>query len=315
MNHITHFILQGFVILLLAPLVNGIIGKIKAFSQKRQGPPFLQLYYDIHKLFKKDTVVSTVSSWIFKVTPYMVFSTSSAAALLVPAVTTALPENLPGDVILIISLLALGRFFMMLGALDTGSTFGGLGSSREALISALAEPSLLISLITLGLISKTTSLPGIMVQMQSIETPLMQPVFVMLVLALLLVILMDTSRIPVDDPSTHLELTMVHEAMMLEYSGRYLALMELGSAIKQLLLITLVVNLFLPAPLVPNGSGIMIFLTGFALYVVKIVVVSGVIGLLEVSTVKFRFFSVPNIGALSLILSFLGFLQYFVLGR
>jgi len=245
----------------------------------------------------------------------MVFATSLAAALLVPAVTAVLPENLPGDVILIISLLALGRFFMMLGALDTGSTFGGLGSSREALISALAEPSLLISLLTLGLISKTTSLPGIMVQMQTIETPLMQPVFVMLVLALLLVILMDTSRIPVDDPSTHLELTMVHEAMVLEYSGRYLALMELGSAIKQLLLITLVVNLFLPAPLVSLGSGIMVFLTGFALYVVKIVVVSGVIGLIEVSTVKFRFFSVPNIGALSLILSFLGFLQYFVLGR
>lgn len=312
---IGYLLLQLAGTVLLAPLVNGIIGKIKAFSQKRQGPPLLQLYFDLYKLFRKQTVVSTVSSWIFKTTPYVVFTTALVASLLVPIVPALMPENLPDDIIFIVYLLALGRFFMMLGALDTGSTFGGMGSSREALISSLAEPSLLITLITIGLIAKTTNIAVMMTQMQAGNPPLLQPVFVMLILAMLLVILMDTSRIPVDDPSTHLELTMVHEAMILEYSGKHLALMELGAAIKQLVLITLVVNLFIPYEGVFQATGFLLALLSLAAYFVKVVVVSFFIGLVEVYTVKFRFFSVPNIAAMSLILSFLGFLQYFVLGR
>lgn len=300
---------------MLAPLVNGIIGKIKAFSQKRQGPPFLQLYYDLHKLFKKQTVVSNVSTWIFKVTPMIVFTTALCAGMIVPVVTSFMPENFSGDIIFTIYLLALGRFFMMAGALDTGSTFGGMGSSREALISSLAEPSLLLSVITVALISGTTSASGMMLKMQTENAPLLQPVYMMLFLAILLVILMDTSRIPVDDPSTHLELTMVHEAMILEYSGRNLALMELGAAIKQLLLITLVVNLFLPLQLFAGTTGLAFVVISLVMYIIKVIFVAAIIGLIEVSTVKFRFFSVPNIAALSLILSFLGFLQYFVLGR
>ncbi|MBK5246978.1 MAG: NADH-quinone oxidoreductase subunit H [Peptostreptococcaceae bacterium] len=315
MRYIEYFLFQGIVLIMLAPLVNGIIGKIKAFSQKRQGPPFLQLYYDLHKLFKKQTVVSDVSTWIFKVTPMIVFTTALCAAMIVPVVTSFIPENFPGDIIFTIYLLALGRFFMMAGALDTGSTFGGMGSSREALISSLAEPSLLISVITVALISGTTSVSGMMLKMQTENAPLLQPVYMMLFLAILLVILMDTSRIPVDDPSTHLELTMVHEAMILEYSGRNLALMELGAAIKQLLLITLVVNLFLPQQLVLGATGVALVVISLLMYIIKVIFVAVIIGLIEVSTVKFRFFSVPNIAALSLILSFLGFLQYFVLGR
>jgi len=315
MRYIEYFLFQGIVLVMLAPLVNGIIGKIKAFSQKRQGPPFLQLYYDLHKLFKKQIVVSDVSTWIFKVTPMIVFTTALCAGMIVPVVTSFIPENFPGDIIFTIYLLALGRFFMMAGALDTGSTFGGMGSSREALISSLAEPSLLISVITVALISGTTSVSGMMLKMQTENTPLLQPVYVMLFLAILLVILMDTSRIPVDDPSTHLELTMVHEAMILEYSGRNLALMELGAAIKQLLLITLVVNLFLPNQLFIGTTGVALVVISLVMYIIKVIFVAVIIGLIEVSSVKFRFFSVPNIAALSLILSFLGFMQYFILGR
>jgi formate hydrogenlyase subunit 4 len=300
---------------MLAPLVNGIIGKIKAFSQKRQGPPFLQFYYDLYKMFRKQPVVSEVSTWIFKVTPIIVFATALSAGMLAPVVTSFMPKNFPGDIIFMVYLLALGRFFMMAGALDTGSPFGGMGSSREALISALAEPAFLISFITVALIAGTTSVSGMMLKMQTENTPLLQPVYVMLFLSIILVILMDTSRIPIDDPATHLELTMVHEAMILEYSGRNLAFMELGAAIKQLLLITVLVNLFLPHQMFFGNAPVLFVVVNLAMYILKVIFIAVILGLIEVSTVKFRFFSVPNIAALSIILSFLGFLQYFVLGR
>lgn len=311
---INNFI-QLLLILLLAPLVGGLIKKIKAFSQKRQGAPVLQMYYDLYKLMKKETVVSETASWIYKATPYIVFSTAVAAALLVP-VSTLLPVvPFPGDIILLFYLLALGRFFMCISALDTGSTFGGMGASREAMISSLIEPSILVSVFTIGLIAGSTSIHQMMVTMAATENPLFQPVFLLTFLAMLIIILAETSRIPVDDPATHLELTMVHEAMLLEYSGRHLALMEYGAAVKQLILITLVVNLFLPVdqliPVVGAGG----FLLSVALYFIRVVLLSVIIAVTEVSTVKFRFFSIPNLAALAFILSFLGFLQYFILGR
>lgn len=315
MKYIGYYLFQIVVLVMLAPLVNGIIIKIKAFSQKRQGAPLLQMYFDIYKLFKKQSVVSEVSSWIFKATPYVVLATALCAGMLVPVLTSILPGDLFGDIFFVIYILALGRFFMMLAALDTGSTFGGMGSSREALISSLAEPSLLISLVTIGLIAKTTSVSSMMIKMQTESVPLFQPVYVLALFAMLLVILMETSRIPIDDPATHLELTMVHEAMILEYSGRNLAIMELGSVVKQLVLITLVVNLFLPYKQYLGTGGVLFILVTLGIYILKVVLVSVLIALIEVSTVKLRFFSMPNLAALSLILSFLGFLQYFVLGR
>ena len=308
-------IVQFLVILLLAPLVGGVIKKIKAFSQKRKGAPILQNYYDLLKLVRKESVVSETSSWIYKATPYIMFSTAAAAALLVP-VTTLLPaEPFFGDIILLFYLLALGRFFMCLSALDTGSTFGGMGSSREAMISSLIEPSILVSVFTIGLISGSTSIYQMMYSMRTIGNPLFHPVFILTFLAMLIITLAETSRIPVDDPATHLELTMVHEAMLLEYSGRHLALMEYGAAIKQLILITLIVNLFLPMDQLIPFSGAGAVLLGIIFYVIKVAFVAIIIAIAEVSTVKFRFFSIPNLAALSFILSFLGFLQYFVLGR
>lgn len=303
------------IILLLAPMVNGIIKKLKAFTQKRQGPPVLQMYWDLIKLVKKESVISETASWIFRVTPYVVFGTAAAGALLVP-VTNLLPGiRFTGDIILLFYLLALGRFFMCLSGLDTGSAFGGMGSSREAMISSLIEPSILLSVFTVGLIAGSTSISRMMASMSGLGTPLLHPVFILTFIAMLVIILAETARIPVDDPSTHLELTMVHEAMMLEYSGRHLALMEYGASIKQLILITLTVNFFLPADQLILFTGTGAFLVSLVLYFLRVVLLAVIIAAVEVSTVKFRFFSIPNLAALAFILSFLGFLQYFVLGR
>ncbi|MBC3804023.1 formate hydrogenlyase [Acetobacterium fimetarium] len=311
---ILYFIVQTGFVILAAPLVNGIIKKIKALSQKRTGAPVLQMYYDLFKLFKKTSVVSDVSSWIFRVTPYIVFATAVAAAMIVPVTTLIKPVWNTGDVILLVYILALGRFFMMLAALDTGSTFGGMGASREAMISALIEPSILVSLITVGLIAKSTAVFPIMTFMQTVQNPLIHPVYLMIFCALLIVIIAETSRIPVDDPSTHLELTMVHEAMLLEYSGRSLALMELAAAIKQLVFITLLVNLFLPHDQLIGIHGIAAIGISLLIYLAKVFIAALLIGIVEVNTVKLRLFSIPNLAALSFILSFIGFLQFFAFG-
>jgi Formate hydrogenlyase subunit 4 len=315
MMNITYFIVQAMVIILAAPLVNGIIKKIKALSQKRKGAPVSQLYFDLFKLLKKDTVVSDTASWIFHVTPYIVFATSLTAALLVPVTTMIHPGWHGGDLILTVYVLALGRFFMMLAGLDTASTFGGMGSSREAMISSLIEPSLLVSLITVGLIAKSTSAFQIMAYMTSVGAPLIHPVYLMAFIALMIIILAETARIPVDDPSTHLELTMVHEAMLLEYSGRGLALMELGASIKQLMFITLAVNIFFPHDQLIHITGAAAVLLSLLIYLIKVILISSLIAIAEISTVKLKLFSIPNLAALSFILSFIGFMQYFVLGR
>ncbi len=315
MINVTYFIVQIIVVMMLAPLVNGIIKKVKALSQKRKGAPVLQLYLDLFKLLKKGTVVSDTASWIFKATPYVVFATSLTAALLVPVTTMIDPIWHAGDLILMVYILALGRFFMMLAGLDTASTFGGMGSSREAMISSLIEPSILVSLITVGLIAKSTAAYRIMNYMKDVDMPLSHPVYLMACIALFIIILAETARIPVDDPSTHLELTMVHEAMLLEYSGRSLALMELGASVKQLVFITLLVNIFIPHDQFILVSGAGAVLLSLLVYLIKVILISVLIAVAEVSTVKLKLFSIPNLAALSFILSFIGFMQYFVLGR
>jgi formate hydrogenlyase subunit 4 len=314
-NIIIYPVIQVLVVILVAPLVNGIIKKIKAYTQKRTGVPVLQMYYDLFKLFQKDIVVSEVSSWIFRWAPYVVFSTSLAAALLVPVTTLLAPIGFPGDMIMLIYVFALGRFFLALAGLDAAGTFGGMGSSREGMISSLMEPSILVSVFTIGLISRSTSVYQMMESSQNLGVPLFHPVYLLVFLALLITIMAETARIPVDDPATHLELTMVHEAMILEYSGRHLALMELGAAIKQLVFLTFVVNIFLPHDHLISLVGMAAIIVSLLIYVVKVIFLSIIIAMIEVNTVKFRFFSIPNLAALSFILSFLGFLNHFVLGR
>lgn len=316
MNQVLNMFVQLAVIVTLAPLVGGIIKKIKALSQKRKGPPVFQMYYDLYKLTQKDTVVSETASWIFKATPYIQISSVLLAAVLVP-VSVKLPSSgFMGDAILTVYLLALGRFFMVLAGLDTASTFGGMGSSREMMISSLMEPSIMVSLFTIGLLAGSTSVWDMMQSSVLAGWGILQPVYLLTFSALFIILMAETARIPVDDPATHLELTMVHEAMLLEYSGRYLAMMEFSAAIKQLLLITLIVNIFLPFDgLLQTGHPLLLLLISILVYVAKVILIAVVIGIVEIKTVKLRLFSIPNLAALSFILALLGFFQYWIIGR
>lgn len=316
MNVIVYILIQLSVMICVAPLVNGIIKKIKALSQKRKGAPVLQLYYDLFKLVKKDTVVSETTSWIFRAAPYITFIATVCAALLIPVTTLIKPISFMGDIILSIYILALGRFFLTLSALDTGSTFGGMGSSREMMISSIFEPAMLVSIFTLGLMAKSTSAYGMMSNAVQMGLSVIQPVYVLVFLAVFIILLAETARIPIDDPATHLELTMVHEAMILEYSGRNLALMELAASIKQLILITLLANLFIPLDaLIYVGNPAVGVVISLLLYLIKVIFISVLVAITEISTVKLRLFSVPNLAAISFILSFLGFAEYFIVGR
>jgi len=317
MSSLTFIGLQLLVLLVLAPLTSGIIKKWKALSQKRKGLPILQLYRDIFKLFQKVLVISATASWVFTAAPYITLITVLLAGLFVPVTLYFGSLSFAGDLLLVVYTLALGRFFMALAGLDTGSTFGGMGSSREMLISALMEPALLVALFTLGLLSGSTSIAAMMASSAADSLLIFQPVYWLLAAAVFIILIAETARIPVDDPATHLELTMVHEAMLLEYSGRYLALMELAAAVKQLLFLTLLANIFIPLDswlLGPATLGQNLPLS-LLLYFIKIVILSVLVGLVEINTVKLRFFSVPNLAAVSFTLSFLAFVQYFVIGR
>jgi formate hydrogenlyase subunit 4 len=274
------------------------------------------MYYDLRKLITKDTVVSDTASWIFKATPYISICSVLLAAVLIPVTTRIKPANFIGDVILAVYLLALGRFFMVLAGLDTASTFGGMGSSREMMISSLIEPSLLVTLFTIGLLAGSTSVYDMMRSSALAGWAIFKPVYILEFSALFLILMAETARIPVDDPATHLELTMIHEAMLLEYSGRYLALMELSATIKQLLFITLLANLFIPLDgLISIGNATIMLLISLLLYLLKVVLIAVVMAVVEIKTVKLRLFSVPNLAALSFILALLGFFQYWIIGR
>lgn len=310
-----YILFQVLLALLLAPLLSGVIRKIKALTQKRKGAPLLQMYRDLFKLLKKQSVVSETASWLFRAAPWIVLATSLAAALLIPFTARILPDQLPGDLIMLFYLLALGRFFLVLAGMDTGSAFGGMGSSREAMIAALIEPSILVSIFAIGLYAGSTSVLDILRAVQLSGMPLALPLFILVGLALFIVLIAETARIPVDDPATHLELTMVHEAMILEHSGRHLALMEYGAAVKQLVLMSLLANVCLPHDQWIAVSGIGGLLLSVLVYIIKIIAVAILVAVAESATVKFRFFSVPNLAALAFILSFLGFLQFYILGR
>lgn len=315
MRTLMELVLHLALVLVLAPLPGGVIRKIKAFVQKRQGPSLFQEYRDLRKLFRKDMVISDRASWVFSAAPFVVFGSSVAAAALVPLLPWAGGAEFPGDVFLVISLLALGRFFLALGGMDPGSTFGGMGSSREMMISALLEPAFLVFALALGLQAGGPSFGVILRHAATLGTAVWHPSFLLLLFSLILVTLGETARIPVDDPSTHLELTMVHEAMVLEYSGPFLALMEYGAAVKQLLFLTVLAQVFLPfgnAALAGMGIGGVVL--GLPLAAAKVLVMAAAVGMAEVFTVKLRIFSVPNLAAMAFIAAFLGFLNLMVFG-
>ncbi|MGD9677041.1 MAG: respiratory chain complex I subunit 1 family protein [Vulcanibacillus sp.] len=316
MEYVFSIAIQIILVILIAPLSDGIIKKIKAISQKRKGSSVFQLYYDLWKLFRKDMVISDKSTWIFRMAPYIVFGSSIVAAAFVPVSTIIKVPDFSGDIILVISVLTLGRFFQTLAALDTSSTFGGIGSSREIMISSLFEPALLVAIFTLGLVSKSTSIIGMFQYSEDLGFSVLQPAYLLIFFAIFVVLIAEISRTPVDDPATHLELTMVHEAMVLEYSGRYLALMELGAVIKQLIFITILANIFIPISIEPfTGSNFSLAILLILIYILKVVFISFLLGVSEVLTVKLKLFRVPDLAALSFIASLLAFIQMVIMGR
>lgn len=308
---IPNLILQTALLLLLAPLVNGIIKNWKARLQNRRGPRLWQPYSDVIKFLRKDMVISEHASWVFSFAPYVVFLTSLLVGLMVPMCHAQAPLSLFGGALAAVGLLALGRFFLALGGLDPGSAFGGMGSSREMALSAMAEPALMLALFTVAITARSTDLSHIVQATQGPHWNLLNPTHVMACAALFIVLLAETGRIPVDNPATHLELTMIHEAMLLEYSGRYLALLEWGAAIKQLVLMTLLVNVFIPIGMgtttTPAALGL-----GLLAYVVKLLLLSGAVVLVETTNAKLRLFRVPDLLSAAFVLAALALLSTFL---
>jgi formate hydrogenlyase subunit 4 len=296
-------LLQAAALLALAPLVRGAIKKMKAAFQNRQGPPLLQGYYDLAKLLRKEPVRSEVAGWVFVAGPRVYFATALAAATLVPVVLAGAPLEAAGGILVLVGLLALGRFALAAAALDSGSPFGGMGSSREMTVSALAEPALMLGLFTVALWGGSLNL-GELVRTTAERGLSAHPSDLLAAAALFIVLIAEAGRVPVDNPATHLELTMIHEAMVLEYSGADLALVEWAAALKELLFMTVLVNIFLPVSLALRVGALALVAAAF-LYLAKLLLLAVTLTLVEVTNAKLRLFRVPELMATSLGLGFL----------
>jgi formate hydrogenlyase subunit 4 len=305
-------LLQTAMVLAFAPLVTGIIRRLKALLQSRTGPPVLQPYYDLIKLMRKGSVVSQDASWVSAITPYVCLASMVLAALLVPAFLTETWGFL-GDLIVLVYLFAMARFFMALAALDAGSAFGGMGSSREMFVSSLVEPAMLLSFFSVALLTGTTSLVSVTETLVSSGSDLVGPTLLLGLAAFLVCLLAENARVPVDNPATHLELTMIHEAMLLEYSGKDLALMEYSSMVKLTLFITIAWSAFLPWGVATELTLVAVAI-GLAVFLAKVLAVAVGIALIESSMAKLRLFRLPNVLTGAFILAFLAVMSYFVLG-
>ena len=236
---------QMLVVLLLAPLLTGFVRKCKARLMRRRGPSLWQPYRDLARLLRKEVVVAESASWLFRAAPYLIFATTWVAAALVPTFGVGLIFSWSADLIAIAALLGSARFFLALAGMDVGTSFGGIGSSREVMIATLAEPAMITIVFTLALIAGSTQLSTIAGFMLSSVVGL-RVSLALAAVALVMVAIAENARIPVDNPATHLELTMVHEAMILEYSGRHLAMVELSAMLKLLLYVSLIACVFTP---------------------------------------------------------------------
>ncbi len=302
---------QMLLVLALAPLLTGFVRKVKARLLRRQGPDLAQPYRDLVRLLRKDVVLADNASWLFRVTPYLIFATTWVAAALVPTFATGLMFSWTADLIAIAALLASVRFFLALAGMDVGTSFGGIGSSREVMIATLAEPAMLMIIFTLALIARSTQLSTISTVMMSAEVGLRVSLALVL-FGLIIVAIAENARIPVDNPATHLELTMVHEAMILEYSGRHLAVIELAASLKLLLYVSLIACVFVPWGLAAAQVGPGAYLLGVATYLGKLAVGGFLLALFETVIAKMRVFRVPTFLGGALMLGLLGTLLLFM---
>ena len=307
-------LLQGFqmvLVLATAPLLVGIVRKTKARLTGRRGAPVYQPYRDLARLLRKEAVVADSASWLFHAAPYIVFSAIWVAAALVPTYAVGLVFSWSAAIIVSVGLLGTARFFLALAGLDVGTAFGGIGTSREMMIASLAEPAMLMIVFTLSLLAQSTQLSSIAHYMMSVEVGLRVSCGLAL-LGLILVAIAENGRIPVDNPATHLELTMVHEAMILEYSGRHLALIELAAALKLTLYLSMLACVFVPWGMAGADTGPELLAIGIASYLGKMVAGGVGLALIEVSVAKMRVFRVVDFLNFALMLGLLGALLLFV---
>jgi formate hydrogenlyase subunit 4 len=302
---------QMALVLALAPLLTGFVRKLKARLLRRRGPPLLQPYRDLLRLLRKEVVLAENASWLFRAAPYLVFATTWVAAALVPTFATGLLYSWSADLIAIIALLGSARFLLALAGMDVGTSFGGIGSSREVMIASLAEPAMLLIAFTVALVAGSTQLSTVAAFMGSPEVGLRVSLG-MAAIALVMVAIAENARIPVDNPATHLELTMVHEAMVLEYSGRHLAMIEFAAHLKLLLYVSLIACLFVPWGLAPPGAGPVAFAAGAAAWVGKLAVGGTMLAVFETAIAKMRVFRVPEFLGAALMLGLLATLLMFV---
>ena len=287
-----------------APLLVGLLRTLKARLAGRRGPNPWQPYFDLAKLLRKETVVSETTSWVFGVTPYVLAATMLVAAAVVPVIVTRPALAFAGNVVLLMYLFMLGTFFLALAGLDSGSAFGGMGSSRGIAVAALAEPTIMLAVFALAIRTGTINLGGVAERIGNDPVLAAHPGHLLAFLAFFIVMVAENGRLPVDNPATHLELTMIHEAMVLEYSGHYLALVEWAGAMKLFLFLTLLANLFFPW-WIPSDVAALPMLLGALALAGKLVLLAAALAVIETVVAKLRLFRVPELLAGSFALAVL----------
>jgi len=304
--------LQVVAVFALAPLLTGIMRKVKARTQKRIGASVFQPYYELSKLWSKDEVVSEYSSWVFRSAPWVVSVATITAALFIPVFVPFSPFSAAGDVLLVIGLLALGRFFTMLAGIDAASAFGGIGTSREMMMSSLVEPGLFLTIFVVSLTLGGTDLTSL-VGAAARSGVVIAPSMLFGLISFFIIILAETGRLPFDNPATHLELTMVHEAMVLEYSGRSLALIEWSQSTKQLVLLALLANLFLPLGMPTSiDVGLPSLGLGALAVLAKLAIISVLVAYVETRVAKWRLFRVPDLLTVAIASAMVGMIFFYL---
>lgn len=287
-----------------APLLNGLIRRVKARLQYRQGPPLLQNYYDLAKWWSRSEQVARSTSFVHRFAPAAVLATTLATILFIPVFSWHTPLSSSGDLFVVVALFALGRALLTLGGMDSGSSFGQMGSSREVAVGALVEPILILALVTLAIAADSTRLGDIVRFAAGEGASAITPGWILAAAGFAVVLVAETGRIPVDNPDTHLELTMIHEAMLIEYSGRSLGMLHFSALLKQAILIVLLANVFLPFGLTAGGA------SGHAIAVALVTAkVAGIgVGLAVVESVlaKMRLFELPDLLGMAAFATLLG---------
>lgn len=304
-------LLQTALFLLLSPLFVGWVKRVKCYLQNRRPPGWLQTYRDLRRLFAKGLVLAETASPLFRVTPYIVFAAMVLAASVIPLLAVDLPTAAIADVIVLVGFFALARFFLALAGMDIGTAFGGMGASREMTIAALAEPAMLMAVFTLAMTANSTNLSTVISQLLQ-DGLVLRPSLLFALLGMLLVAIAETGRVPVDNPTTHLELTMVHEAMILEYSGRHLALIEWAAHLKLMIYGVLIVNVFIPWGIAETLDSKSLAWAGLAI-LLKLALLGIILAVSETVLAKMRLFRVPAFLTLAFTMALIGMLSHIIL--